>query len=200
MNIISNNTPLNGRLGKSCIMSLNTYQSNSNINILVSLDWINKDTIIQILDKLTTITIFVDNEVKFVDSIDLDFKYNNRFVLEHSFNNINKPFYTIKVVISFNDSTFYFKDTELENSLYVTLESSKIPSLLLNGTTKDNKILTITVKTNTKFDFIEYKLNDNKWIKFNSNIAQINISNLSYMYVKARGKYNGKYYYSNLLK
>jgi hypothetical protein len=197
-------TYFNGRLGNSFKLYLRTkvisnkeFYNGSQVNIRARIEKIGKLLDDEYLTNIpATIKILINNKVVYKDNIELDFKYNSSvsFMYENIYNVSDTTKYNIKAILEVNDTTDYINTTELSTSIILQPITSSKMYISLD---ENNSIFTVT--TTLEPDFIEYKVNEDNWIKLESNSFKLDKDNID-KYIQARCKYNNKYYYSNVVK
>lgn len=199
-------TLCNGTLGHLFELSMDTEVQQEVIDYFnevyfyIYLKKVNKGEDVSIIKYSATLKLTINDVVVMKDTIYLDFSETNMISHACKFITSNAELLKLnaKLELIIYDSSKYIEPTELSTTvfvqpivtdkLYLDLSSEELPN-----------VYKCKVEPSTTYDFLELKLNDNPWRLLEGtlfNIAKVDKNS----YIQVRGKKNGTYYYSNVVK
>ena len=174
----------------------------------VSDEDINK--LVELKENQVTVQLRAADKVLSKKSISLDFMSdlsNNIVLLEYEYEINNEQTLTMlyfgDIIIS-NDKSDYLTNTTIKSSLVlIPIKQDRLFIDLIKLKSKkliDNlPCYNISISTTIKPDFLEYKINQDSWIKLNDISFDVPIENYL-KYIQVRGKKNNEYTYSNVIR
>lgn len=213
---IENNIYCNGKLGNFFNLLLrisheeinNTHKISLKLKLSKTKNISNSDldTNIKLTENQVTARLRVADKVLIKKSLPIDFSSDlttniNLLEYEYEINN-EQPLimnYYGDIIID-NDESNYITTTSIKSDLFLkSLKQDKLFIDLINLNKIEYNSNSFSVNTTVTPDFLEYKVNSDKWIKFMNNSFFVPISNKPQI-IQVRGKKDDYYSYSNSIR
>lgn len=200
---------LNGLFGNSYTLSLTTEQDNItstpsnrlNFRIKISKVDFNDNTKLRETVNDATLVLYINDMIyskipfafNFSQVTDLVFRVSDIDIMNEEPKVLN-----VKLELLYNHKFKYIEDTTLTTLIYVNsiVEDNASISLLSSELLNEFKF---KVNTIDDYDLLEYKVNDNPWVKLDDKTFTLQKQNKN-LYVQVRIKKNNQYFYSNVFR
>lgn len=202
----------NGKLGKYYTLELDLVPSKEEslysidpankltINCKLIRDSLDDETIIKLTKKEATFKILINEEMVSKQNIDIDFSNTHQIVINYDtlFYNKEPIFLNVEAILEINDKAEYLTNTNITNTIALTPIKLEKLFIDLTSITIGNTIM-CNITTTVKPEYLEYKVNIASWVKLNENKFSVEKTGKN-QYIQVRGKQNGNYTYSNVIK
>ena len=200
---------LNGLFGNSYTLSLTTEQDNitstpsNRLNFRIEISKIDFTDNTKLRETVNdaTLVLYINDMIyskipfafNFSQVTDLVFRVSDIDIMNEEPKVLN-----VKLVLLYNHKFKYIEDTTLTTLIYVNsiVEDNASISLLSSELLNEFKF---KVNTIDNYDLLEYKVNDNPWVKLDDKTFTLQKQNKN-LYVQARIKKNNQYFYSNVFR
>ena len=200
---------LNGLFGNSYTLSLTTEQDNitstpsNRLNFRIEISKVDFDDDTKLRETVNdaTLVLYINDTIcskipfvfNFSQVTDLVFRVSDIDIMNEEPKVLN-----VKLELLYNHKFKYVEDTTLTTLIYVNsiVEDNASVSLLSSELLNEFKF---KVNTINDYDLLEYKVNDNPWVKLDDKTFTLQKQNKN-LYVQARIKKNNQYFYSNVFK
>ena len=200
---------LNGLFGNSYTLSLTTEQDNitstpsNRLNFRIEISKVDFDDDTKLRETVNdaTLVLYINDTIcskipfvfNFSQVTDLVFRVSDIDIMNEEPKVLN-----VKLELLYNHKFKYVEDTTLTTLIYVNsiVEDNASVSLLSSELLNEFKF---KVNTINDYDLLEYKVNDNPWVKLDDKTFTLQKRNKN-LYVQARIKKNNQYFYSNVFR
>lgn len=200
---------LNGLFGNSYTLSLTTEQDNiistpsNRLNFRIEISKIDFTDNTKLRETVNdaTLVLYINDMIyskipfafNFSQVTDLVFRVSDIDIMNEEPKVLN-----VKLELLYNHEFKYIEDTTLTTLIYVNSIVKDNASISLSSSELLNEFK-FKVNTIDDYDLLEYKVNDNPWIKLDDKTFTLQKQNKN-LYVQARIKKNNQYFYSNVFR